>query len=347
MTLLTNESVNIMKDSKIIDVAQKANVSPATVSRVLNGSTLVTGKTQEKVMQAIRELNYTPNAMGKQLRSRKTMTLGVVVTDIGVSYNAEIIRGIENTANVLGYKILICDSQNEKEKEREFLSLLQNRTVDGLILVTPLLSDPEIVAFADEDYMIGLIGRRIEHAFLPCSFTDNNRIGLEVVRHLVRQGHQRIAFLSGYADALDSNGRLEGYREGLAEAGLPFLPELIDNGAFNEQGGYEAFKRLLAKQVEFTAVFAANDEMALGVYKACGELGIPIPGKMAVVGVDNIRITNYVEPQISSVEQPLYDMGALLADKLIDQINGNVRAGQQLLMLESTLVTKGSSGKEG
>jgi LacI family transcriptional regulator len=333
-----------MRDSKIIDVAQKARVSPATVSRVLNGSPLVTGKTQEKVMEAIRELNYTPNAIGKQLRSRKTMTLAVVVTDIGVSYNAEIIKGIENTANTLKYKILICDSQNEKEKELEFLSLLQNRTVDGLILVAPQLTDSEIKSFADEEYTIGLIGRRIDHPDIPCSFTDNHRIGLDVVEHLIRQGHQRIAFIGGYADAPDSYGRLEGYKEGLLQAGLPFLPELIDTGDFDEEGGYEAFKRLWAQNRDFTAVFTANDEMALGVYKACGELGVEIPERMAVVGVDNVRITNYVQPNISSVEQPLYEMGALLAGKLIDQMNGNLRAEQRLLKFDSTLVVKGSSG---
>lgn len=336
-----------MRDSKIIDVAHKANVSPATVSRVLNGSPLVTSKTQEKVLQAIRELNYTPNAMGKQLRSRKTMTLGVVVTDIGVAYNAEIIKGIENIANGLKYKILICDSQNEKEKELEFLSLLQNRTVDGLILVTSQLSDPEILSFADQDYAIGLIGRRIEHPFIPCSFTDNISIGKEVVQHLMERGHRLIAFINGYADAPDSIERLQGYKEQLEQAGLSFEPELIDGGDFNEQGGYEAFKRLWSNNEEFTAVFTANDEMALGVYKACAELGISIPNDIAVVGVDNIRITNYVEPKISSVEQPLYAMGALLAEQLIEQMNGSVRAESQQFMLASTLVVKGSSAKGG
>ena len=336
-----------MRDSKIIDVAQKANVSPATVSRVLNGSPLVTGKTQEKVMQAIQELNYTPNAMGKQLRSRKTMTLGVVVTDIGVTYNAEIIKGIENTANGLKYKILICDSQNEKEKELEFLSLLQNRTVDGLILVGSQLTDSEIVAYADDDYTLGIIGRKLEHPFIPCCFTDNIRIGREVVEHLLKQGHRRIAYISGYADATDSIGRLEGYRQELESAGQKLQPELMDDGGFNEQGGYEAFKRIWARGTDFTAVFTANDEMALGVYKACAELGLSIPHQMAVVGVDNIRITNYVEPAISSVEQPLYDMGALLAEKLIHQMNETIHAEQTLFMLHSTIMVKGSSVKGG
>ncbi|MNC19010.1 Catabolite control protein A [compost metagenome] len=333
-----------MRDSKIIDVAQKAQVSSATVSRVLNDSPQVTEKTRQKVLQAIRELNYTPNAMGKQLRSRKTMTLGIVVTDIRVSYNTEIIKGIEHSANRLGYKILICDAQNQKDKELEYLALLQTRTVDGMILVAPQLTDSEITALADADYSLGVIGRRVEHADIPCAFTDNRKIGRTVVRHLVEMGHREIAYLSGYPDAPDSVERLEGYREGLAEAGLPYLPQLNGSGDFCEEGGYEAFKCLRAANSGFTAIFTANDEMALGVYKACRELGLPIPNAMAVVGVDNIRLTQYVEPQISSVEQPLYALGELLADLLIDRMNGNVRSGgQRLIELNSTLVVKGSS----
>ncbi len=334
-----------MKNSKIIDVARIANVSPATVSRVLNDSPLVTKETQSKVLKAIQELNYTPNAMGKQLRSRKTMTLGVVVLDIGISYHAEIIKGIEQRANAMNYKILICNSQNEKEKELEYLSLLQNRTVDGIILVAPMLSDEEIAAFASEGYTIGVIGRRLGHPNIPCSTTDNWKIGRDVVTHLAANGHRKIAFLNGYEEALDSIERLQGFKEGLATAGLPFLSTLVEKGEFSEDGGYAAFCRLWEESGDFTAVFAANDEMALGVYKACSEYGIAIPDRMAVVGVDNIRITNYVSPKISSVEQPLYELGALLADKVIDQINGNLQQGQRNFMIDSRLIVKGSSQK--
>ncbi|MEC0169274.1 LacI family DNA-binding transcriptional regulator [Paenibacillus graminis] len=334
-----------MKDSKIIDVARIANVSPATVSRVLNGSPLVTKETQNKVLKAIQELNYTPNAMGKQLRSRKTMTLGVVVLDIGISYHAEIIKGIEQKANAMNYKILICNSQNEKKKELEYLSLLQNRTVDGIILVAPMLSDGEIASFAGEGYAIGVIGRRLGHLNIPCSTTDNWKIGRDVVTHLAANGHRRIAFLNGYEEALDSIERLQGFKEGLAEAGLPFLPNLVERGDFSEDGGYAAFRRLWEESSDFTAVFAANDEMALGVYKACSEYGIAIPDRMAVVGVDNIRITNYVSPKISSVEQPLYELGGLLADKVIDQINGDLQPGQKDFVINSRLIVKGSSQK--
>ncbi|MBB6673555.1 LacI family DNA-binding transcriptional regulator [Cohnella nanjingensis] len=332
-----------MNDSKMIDVARQAKVSVATVSRVLNGSSAVSDKTKKRVLSAIKEMNYAPNASAKNLRSLKTMTLGVVVSDILVSYYAEIIKGIENTANGLNYNILICDAQNRKEKEREYMSLLLNRTVDGMILVTPLLGNEEIRDFADMGCAIGIVGRYIDHPNVPCIYTDNVKASREVVHHLIEEGHERIAFLSGYADAVDSYERLEGYLKALRDARLPFIPELIENGNFNEIGGNEAFRRLMAKDIGFTAVFAANDEMALGVYEACKALSIEIPARMAVVGVDNNRISKYVTPRLSTVDQPKYTMGALLAEKLIDQLNDNAFADKRTFKVDSKLLIRDSS----
>ncbi|MFB9329884.1 LacI family DNA-binding transcriptional regulator [Paenibacillus aurantiacus] len=332
-----------MKEPTIMDVARQAGVSVATVSRVLNGSTLVNASTQEKVMEVVRSMHYTPNAIGKQLRSQKTMTIAVVVPDISITYCVEIIKGIENTANPLHYKIIICDAQNKPEKEREFMTLLVSRTVDALILVTPSQTDAELATYADNGYTLGVIGRDTGHDAIPCALTDNVKLTRQVMTHLIGQGHTRIAFLSGFATAIDNYERLEGYMKGLQEARLPFMPELVDNGDFTEEGGYAAFMRLWERNTGLTAVFAANDEMALGVHKACGELNIPIPDRMAIVGVDNSRLTNYVRPQISSVEQPLQTMGVLLAGKLIDQMNANEQAGRRIFKIDSILVVKGSS----
>ncbi|MFC5651290.1 LacI family DNA-binding transcriptional regulator [Paenibacillus solisilvae] len=335
-----------MNDSTIIDVARRAKVSVATVSRVLNSSSAVSPKTKTRVLKAIKEMNYTPNAMAKNLRSSKTMTLGVVVSDILVSYYAEIIKGIENTAIPFHYNILICDAQNRKEKELEYMSLVKNRTVDGMILVAPLLTNQELIHLAEEGYPIGIVGRFIDHPNIPCIYTDNVKASHEVVNHLIEEGHEKIAFLSGYADAVDSYERLEGYMKSLRDAGRPFIPELIENGNFNETGGYDAFRRLLAKNIGFTAVFAANDEMALGVYKACEELSIEIPSQMAVVGVDNNRISKYISPKLSTVDQPKFTMGALLAEKLIDQLNDNVYTDKMRFKVDSTLLIRGSSHRK-
>ncbi|UQZ81426.1 Catabolite control protein A [Paenibacillus konkukensis] len=331
-------------DIKIVDVASRAGVSPATVSRVLNNTANVNAKTKEKVMEVIRELGYLPNAAAKNLRSQKTMTIGVIVPEINNSYYAEIIKGIENKAYAQKYKVIICDTGNNKEKELDFLNLLINRTVDSMILVTPQLSEEELARIVDMNYSIGIVGRYVGNGKVPCVFTDNVKFSKEVVRHLVEQGHKEIVFLSGYADAIDSFERLEGYMKALREHHLPFLPELIENGDFNERGGYEAMKRLLDKKVSFSAVYAANDEMALGVYKACREFNIAIPGQIAVVGVDNDRISRYITPKLSTVSQPKIRMGRAIVDKILHQLeHDSLKEEDRVLVLESELIVRESS----
>jgi LacI family transcriptional regulator len=336
------DAENLM-DMKIIDVAKRAGVSPATVSRVLNQSPLVKEKTKHKVIQAIDELGYFPNAAAKQLRSQKTMTIGVVVTDINISYNAEIIKGIENIAHPRKYKVLICDSDNQKEKEYDYLSLLMDRTVDGMIFVAPHLKDQVLIDLSEKNYSIGLIGRYIKHSKIPCAHTDNVKFSKEVVEHLIERGHREIAFLSGYADVVDSYERLEGYIKALRDCQISFRPELIESGNFSEEGGYEAIKRLFSKNIQFSAVYAANDEMALGVYKACRELGMNLPNQLAIVGVDNDRICKYIKPTLSTVKQPKYTMGALISEKLIDQMNENEFANQREFKVDSQLIIREST----
>lgn len=330
-------------DIKIVDVAAKAGVSPATVSRVLNNNSNVTANTKEKVMKVIEELGYQPNAAAKNLRSQRSMIIGVIVPEINNSYYAEIIKGIENKAYAQKYKVIICDTGNNKEKELDFISLLMNKTADSMILVTPLLSDEELCHIADMSYLIGVVGRHIDHHNIPCVYTDNVKFSKDVVSHLVQQGHRKIAFLSGYADAVDSYERLEGYLKALREHHIPFHPELIENGDFSEKGGYEAIKRLVEKRADFTAVYAANDEMALGVYKACAELDIRIPDQLAVVGVDNNRISRYIQPKLSTVSQPKIKMGRAIVEKLIEQLEHGDPPQERVLVLDSELMIRESS----
>lgn len=330
-------------DIKIVDVASKAGVSPATVSRVLNGNSYVKSKTKDRVLQAIADLGYHPNAFAKNLRSQKSMTIGVIVPDINASYFAEIIKGIENMAYSRKYRVIICDAENNADKELEYLSLLMSRTVDGMVLTTPATPDEVIAQYSDKGYSVAVIGRNIDHPKIPCIFTDNVKFSKEVIDHLVGLGHRDIVFLSGYADAVDSYERLEGYLKGLKEHQIPFRPELVENGNFSEQGGYEAMKRLFAKNVPFTAVYAANDEMALGVYNACREAGIRIPGQIAVVGVDNNRISRYLTPTLSTVSQPKYAMGAVIAEKLIDQMNADEFSEKRVFKVDSKLIVREST----
>lgn len=330
-------------DIKISDVAAKAGVSPATVSRVLNGIVHVNPDTKEKVLQAIDELHYHPNAAAKNLRSQKTSTIGIIVPDINSAYFAQIVKGIENMAYARKYKVIICDAENSKEKELEYLTFLTDRTVDGMILNTTQLSEKEVIEFAEKGYNIGVIGKHIEHDLVPCIYTDNVKISKTVISHLVQNGHKDIVYINGYPDSTDSYERLDGYLKGLSEHQIPFRPELIENGNFNEDSGYEAMMRLLSKEISFTAVYAANDEMALGVYKACREKNLRIPQDIAIVGVDNNRISKYLTPTLSSVNQPIYTMGALLVEKFIDQMKQNEFQGNRVFKLDSELIIRESS----
>ncbi|SEO66190.1 LacI family DNA-binding transcriptional regulator [Paenibacillus sp. OV219] len=329
-------------DIKIVDVAKIAKVSPTTVSRVLNNNPIVKPETRDAVLKVIEELRYVPHAAAKNLRQQKTMTIGVIVSDIKVSYNTDIVKGIQTKAYAQKYKVVICDTQNDLDIEREYLRLLMDRSVDGVILVASLLPEQEIVDLAERGLAVGLIGRRIDHDNVLNVHTDNVKAAKDAVEHLISQGHRDIVFLSGYANAKDSYDRLEGYIKALGAHSIPFRPELVENGNFNETGGYEAFKRLSGKGLAFTAVFSANDEMALGVYEYCNQNGISLPGELAIIGVDNDRVSKYLTPSLSTIDQPKYDMGLLVADKLIRCMNGEMGI-PRLSVLESHLVIRQSS----
>ncbi|MFF2092809.1 LacI family DNA-binding transcriptional regulator [Paenibacillus sp. NPDC058174] len=330
-------------DKKIVDVAKRAGVSPATVSRVLNDSSLVKERTKAKVLAAIKEMDYHPNSAAKHLRSQRTMMLGVIVPDINVSYFAEIIKGIENMAYARKYKVIICDSDNKAEKEQEYLGLLPNRAVDAMILVTPLIDNTILYEYADKGHTIGIIGKTVTHERIPTCKTDNVKFSCQVVEHLIEQGHEQIAYIGGYPDSIETYERLEGYMKALKEHHIPFRPGLIDNGDFEEEGGYAALLRLLDTKMPITAVYVANDEMALGVYKACREKGIRIPEDLAVVGVDNNRITKYLLPPLSTVEQPKYTMGAIMAEKLIDRLTDNEFEDKHQFVIDSEVIIRESS----
>ncbi|GGG66857.1 LacI family DNA-binding transcriptional regulator [Paenibacillus radicis (ex Gao et al. 2016)] len=330
-------------DMKIVDVAKRAGVSPATVSRVLNDSSLVKERTKAKVLAAIKEMDYHPNSAAKHLRSQRTMMLGVIVPDINVSYFAEIIKGIENMAYARKYKVIICDSDNKAEKEQEYLALLPNRAVDAMILVTPLIDNAILYEYADKGHTIGIIGKTVTHERIPSCKTDNVKFSYQVVDHLIEQGHEQIAYIGGYPDSVETYERLEGYMKALKEHHIPFRPGLIDNGDFEEEGGYAALLRLLDAKTPITAVYVANDEMALGVYKACREKGIRIPEDLAVVGVDNNRITKYLLPPLSTVEQPKYTMGAIMAEKLIDRLTDNEFEDKHHFVIDSEVIIRESS----
>ncbi|MEK3885505.1 LacI family DNA-binding transcriptional regulator [Paenibacillus sp. PL2-23] len=328
----------------IQEVALHAGVSVTTVSRVLNNSQQVKEKTKIKVLHIIQELGYHPNATAKSLRNKKTMTLGILVPDINVFIFSEFIKGIERAAQSQNYNVIICDADNNMVKEHEYLALLKNQTVDAFVLVFPTISDDLIKEYANEGYRMAVIGRIIDCHNIPCCVTNNVEFSKEIIMHFAKQGHTDIAFISGGQHSNDSIDRLEGYIQGLKLSQLPFQPELIEDGAFNEKKGYEAFKRIYNKNRNISAVYAANDEMAIGVYKACQELGLRIPDDIAVIGVDDNRMCKYVTPPLSSVKQPNTEMGYLVTQMFINQLNEEL-IKERVIIKASQIFYRDSSNK--
>ncbi len=331
-------------DVNIVDVAKAAKVSPTTVSRVLNNNPLVKGKTREKVLKVIEDLNYVPNAAAKNLRQQKAFTIGIIVPDIMVAYYSNLVKGVQNKAHSEKFKVIICDTQNSKDIELEYLEMLTNRTVDGMILVESLLPRQTVMELVERGYVIGAIGRSIVDPRIFNVLTNTTEVAMQVVEHLIEQGHKDIAYISGYEDAIDSLDRLEGYIKALEKNGIEYRPELVENGNFNKQDGYSAIKRLWDKGQAFTAVFSANDEMALGIYEACREANIRIPQDLAVFGVDNERVSRYLVPPLSTVNQLKIEMGYAVAEMLIKKINGEMTDDdKRIVVIDSQLCIRASS----
>lgn len=326
---------------KIKDVARQAGVSPTTVSRVLNESPLVKDKTKHKVLAVIRELGYTRNAAAKQLRSRKTMMLGVIVPDITNGYFAEIIKGVENTAYACKYKLIICDADYQLSKENEYLGLLRERAVDAMILMYPKLEEAEYAKWMDQGFQLGVIGQEVSHALIPCAFTDNVKFSQEVVELLLDRGHREIVFVKGPEGEGDAQARLQGYMLALKNRHIAVDSRLIVCGGFDEQQAYEAMRSLIERGVRFTAVYSANDEMALGVYRACAEKKLAIPDDVSVIGVDDSRIGRYISPALSSVAQPKYELGAKLTEAVIHLLNDRT-GGERVFRIDSQIVLRSS-----
>ncbi|MGE5529116.1 MAG: LacI family DNA-binding transcriptional regulator [Patescibacteria group bacterium] len=299
----------------ISDVARSAGVSVATVSRVLNQSLKVKTATRERVLQAIESLQYAPDASAKALRSRRTNLIGVVIPDVSSIYYLELLKGIENTAIERGYNLIICDAQNSADRENEYMKLLSERRSDGLILINPLMPDAHIDRLARQGFPLVLIGRESKSGNVTSIVVQNQTGARQAMDHLIKHGHKRIAYIRGMQHP-DDEERFATYRAVLEEYSLGYDPQLVERGHFTEEGGARAFQRL-AQRAKFTAVFAANDEMAVGAMEKAREAGLAIPKDLAVVGFDNIRLARHITPGLTTADMPKYQLGATAAKKLL------------------------------
>jgi LacI family transcriptional regulator len=296
----------------IYDVAREASVSMATVSRVVNNNPNVKPQTRKKVFEAIERLGYRPNAVARGLASKKTTTVGVVIPDISNAIFAEVARGIEDIANMYHYNIILCNADKKKDKEIRVINTLLEKQVDGLLFMGGAVTEDHIQAFKTSSVPIVLCATTDESGNYPSVDIDHIAAAEDAVKTLIQNGHRHIAMISGtLQDPSNGFARYQGYKNALEKAGIPFNEDLVRIGNYRYESGIEVTQYFLELQDKPTAIFAANDEMAIGAIHAIQDKGLRVPEDVSVISVDNVRMASMVRPLLSTVAQPMYDIGAV------------------------------------
>jgi LacI family transcriptional regulator len=327
-------------DQVTLDViAREAGVSPSTVSRIINGSAKVSEDKRAVVEATIARFNFQPNLMARSLAKGQTYTIGVLTQFIESPFYGEALRGIEDVLGATKYSPLFVSGHWNLEKEEARMALLQARRVDGVIVLTGRQSDAQLLDYAQR-LPIVVTGRRLSAPNLASIDADNFDGACQATRHLVELGHTEIAFIGGPPDHPDAIARMEGHRKALADAGLPDNPALTVCGSFLEAGGGMAIHHLLESRQSFTAVFAANDQMAYGARLALYRRNIRVPDDVSLVGFDDLPNSACSMPPLTTVRQPVYETGRMAAQAMLRMIGGEAVSLQApplaLVVREST-----------
>lgn len=333
---------------KINDVAKSAGVSTATVSRVLSNAAVVAPATRRKVLAAVERLGYAPNATAKNLRMLRTRRLLVTVPDISRPMFALILQGIEETAHREGYAVLLGDTQYDQGREERYAAMLQAKEADGLIFLGRKLSKGvEGLVKANtgsRSPVVNALGF-VPQLGIPSVQIDNKAAAVEAMDHLYRLGHRHIGIVTGPPLSYVSDQRLRGARaRAKQEAAERHL--VVMNGDFSIDSGVVAGERLLGRKQPPTAIFCLNDEMAMGVIHTARRRKMRIPDDLSVVGVDDIRYARYTDPPLTTVAQPMRQMGEIAVRVLLDLLNGRDTSPEQVT-LPHTLVVRASTAPPG
>jgi len=332
--------------ASIKEVALKAGVSIATVSRVINDKGPVAVETRQRILTAIEQLRYVPHGAARSLITNQTDTIGVLLPDLYGEFFSEVIRGIDLAARRNGFHVLISGFHSDRAEIEAVLRALRGR-VDGLIVLSPDVDAQGLRRNLPETLPVVLLNTRVqgrEGAAFDAINVDNYGGAFAMVRHLASLGHRRIALICGPAENADARARLRGYRDALRAEGIAPASELEIAGDFSEESGYRAGGRLLALEPRPAAVFAANDSMAVGCLFALREAGVEVPGGIALAGFDDIPIARYVTPPLSSVHVPIAELGERAMERLLHAVEHKNAHERRQETVATTLVVRGSCG---
>jgi LacI family transcriptional regulator len=329
--------------STLLDVAKRAGVAPITVSRVINNSGYFSAETRTRVEEAIKELGYVPNVLARGLRSKRTNTLALMVTDITNPYFTLMARGVEDAAGAANYTVIYCNTDESELKEVKYANIMAQRQVDGVLLVPACGNSQTTQYLKSKDIKVVIVDRQvsgIDADFVRADSIDGAR---QITNLLINKGHERIVAITGPSTVSTSLDRVVGYQLALKEAGLQNY-ETVHYGSFTQQNGYESTLEAMQANPKPTAIFAANNFILLGVIKALRELNLVVPDDISVVGFDDFPESMLIKPFFTVVIQPAYEMGRLAAELIIDRIANTLPEDYQELVLPTDIIERESCG---
>jgi LacI family transcriptional regulator len=328
----------------IRDVAERAGVAPITVSRVINDSGYVSAETRARVEAAVDELGYVPNRLARSLRLKRTNTLALVVTDITNPFWTTVVRGVEDAANDAGFTVILCNTDESEVKQDAYIQVLLQRRVDGILFVPASSAAEPVERVQKQGVPIVVLDRRVSDARVDVVRGDSEGGAYLLVRHLLDLGHRRIAVLSGPKTVSTSVERVAGYRRALREAGLDEGIEQAYYGQFTQRFGYQATQEALKGTPKPTALFAANNFIAIGALRALGDAGLRVPEDCSLVSFDDLTSELVIEPFLTVADQPAYEMGRRATELLIARLSGSAANGYEEIVLPTEMIVRCSSG---
>jgi LacI family transcriptional regulator len=328
----------------IADVARDAGVSTTTVSHALNGTRVVAAETRQRILEAVERLQYEVNSVAQSLKRNRSQAIGLLITDIGNPFFTALVRGIEDVANQAGYSVILCNTDEDSEKELTYLRMLTRKRVDGIVMAPTGSPSPFIDTMAASGFPLVCIDRASPGPPCDCVLVDNVEGARIATDHLIRLGHRRIGIISGLARVGTSSERLAGYRRALTDAGIAIEPTLVREGNSRLDGGYRWMLDLLDTPSPPTALFVTNNLMTLGALGALATRGVRVPDDLALIGFDDFEWATVLRPRLTAVAQPTYEIGETAARLVLERISGAAVGPPRRVVLRTRLIVRETCG---
>ena len=325
--------------TKLTDIAQRANVSLSTVSRVINNSKYVSPEIKKKIEAIIKETGYSPNHIARSLVTKKTRLFGVIIPDVSHRFYSILLSGIDEVTSRFDYNVIICDISDNVTKEYNYLNMLKAMNADGIIVMHEKFTSAieEFFKTSRIPYVLSSVKARNLDAY---SITiDDFSASYEAVSYLAELGHKKIALICGdIGDITTGQNRYQGYRKSLIDHGLEYYDKMFKVANFEISDGYRAMEEILDSGMQPTAVFIVSDEMAMGAINCIKDKGLSVPGDISVIGFDDIDLASYIRPKLTTVHQPIKEIGMKSAEVLINILSGKIPESKEMIVEHSLII---------